>query len=81
MGMVKQEAVVVLFGNRGEKGQIVFACSKDLPFKMDDLVREAAFAIQGKGGGSPTLAFGGGPAVEEIDKAIQKIFDRIVSQK
>ncbi len=81
MGMVKQEAVVVLFGNRGEKGQIVFACSKDLPFKMDDLVREAAFAIQGKGGGSPTLAFGGGPAVEELEKAIQKIFDRIVSQK
>lgn len=81
MGIVKQEAAVVLFGNRAEKGQMVFACSKNLPFKMDDFVQEASSVIRGKGGGSPTLAFGGGPAVEWVDKAIQKAFDRVMSQK
>ena len=71
------EQAIALLGNRGEKGQLVFSCSEGLPYKMNDFIGEASQMMGGRGGGSPGLAFGGGPKAEKVNEAIDSMFDRI----
>jgi alanyl-tRNA synthetase len=75
--VVGAEPAVALFGNIGEKGQLVFACSRRLPYKMNELVSKACLRLDGGGGGSENLAFGGGPRVENVEAAIKIVSDRI----
>ena len=75
--IVEAERAVALFGNLGENGQMVFSCSEDLPYKMNDLMSDACLRLGGRGGGSPKIAFGGGPLVENVEQAIQHVSDRI----
>lgn len=56
---------VALLGLAGERSQIVFARSADAPGDMGALLKPALAALGGRGGGSPTLAQGGGPAADE----------------
>jgi len=72
------EKSVVLFGTRGEKNQLVFCCSDDCLHKMNELVQIASATIGGKGGGSPQLAFGGGPAGEKIEEAVEGAVHSVV---
>ena len=72
------DRMVVLLGNKANKGQLAFACSADLPYKMNDFLREACTILGGRGGGSPGLAFGGGPLVQKVDEAVQSAFKRII---
>jgi len=76
--IANSERAVVLLGNRGEKGQLVFSCSEDLPSKMNDLISDACARLDGRGGGSSRLAFGGGPLVEKVEEAIQSVSERIL---
>ena len=69
---------IALLGNRGEKAQLVFSCSDGLPFKMNDLMNEACSKIDGRGGGSPKLAFGGGPRIDKLEEAIQYAYHAIM---
>jgi alanyl-tRNA synthetase len=75
--IVEAVGAVALFGNLGKKGQMVFSCSEDLPYKMNELMSDACLSLDGRGGGSPKLAFGGGPLVENVEEAIQHVSDRI----
>lgn len=75
--IVDAEPAVVLFGNRGEKGQLVFSCSEGLPYKMSELISDACLRLDGRGGGSPQLAFGGGRLVEKVEEAVQQASERI----
>jgi alanyl-tRNA synthetase len=75
--IVDAEPAVVLFGNRGEKGQLVFSCSESLPYKMSELISDACLRLDGRGGGSPQLAFGGGRLVEKVEEAVQQASERI----
>lgn len=68
---------VVLFGIQGEKGQLVFCCSEGCPYKMNELMSTACEMIGGRGGGSPQLAFGGGPDVGKVKEAIDSIVSHI----
>ena len=68
--IVDTPQTVVLFGGQGEKGQLVFCCSKECPVKMNELMSTACEIIGGRGGGSPQLAFGGGPDVSKVRDAI-----------
>jgi alanyl-tRNA synthetase len=72
------DRTVVLFGNKADKGQLTFACSEGLTFKMNDFLRDACTILGGRGGGSPGLAFGGGPLVQKVDEAVQSAFKRII---
>jgi alanyl-tRNA synthetase len=76
--IAETERAVVLLGNRGDKGQLAFACSEGLPYKMNDLVNDACVELEGRGGGSPTLALGGGPRVERVDEALRSASERIM---
>ncbi len=59
------EGTVALLGLAGERSHLVFARSADAPGDMGALLRPALAALGGRGGGSPTLAQGGGPAADE----------------
>jgi alanyl-tRNA synthetase len=74
----ESEKSIALLGNCDEKGQLIFACSKGLTYKMNDLITGASAAIGGRGGGSPNLAFGGGPKSEIVGEAIERVFQHIV---
>jgi alanyl-tRNA synthetase len=67
-----------LCGNKVEKGQLVFACSAGLAWRMNDLLRNACTILGGSGGGSSGLAFGSGPLVQKVEEAIQRTYERIL---
>ncbi|MFQ6092752.1 MAG: DHHA1 domain-containing protein [bacterium] len=76
--IVDCEKALVLFGNRGEKGQLLFSCSEGLPYKMNDLIGDACARLGGRGGGSPRLAFGGGPGTEKVEEAVMSVCEHIL---
>jgi alanyl-tRNA synthetase len=76
--IANRERAVVLLGNRADKGQLAFACSEGLPYRMNDLIREACARLNGRGGGESRLALGGGPLAEKVEEAIQSVAACIV---
>ena len=58
-------------GARGDKASLVFAQSDGLPFDVPALLREAAAAVGGRGGGKGNLAQGGGDRVEALGPALE----------
>ena len=68
--IVKRGAAIVLLGSAGEKAHLVFAQSEGLSKDIPGLLREAAAALGGKGGGTPRLAQGGGSNVERLQEVL-----------
>jgi len=64
--------VVALLGSREESGaRLVFARSADAAPDMNALMREACQLLEGRGGGRPDMAQGGGPRAEKLSEAIE----------
>jgi alanyl-tRNA synthetase len=53
-----------------ERAHLVFGRSRELTIDMAALLRECLGAVDGKGGGSPQMAQGGGPRVAGLDDAL-----------
>ena len=70
---------VVLFSVKGkDKANLLFAVSKNLKEKnMGALVKETLALIDGKGGGSPLIAQGGGKNVENLEKAMEYALEKV----
>lgn len=63
---------VILFGIKTESSvQLFFQCSEALAVDMGQIMESASKIINGRGGGRPQLAQGGGPAVEKLEDALQ----------
>ncbi len=74
----KYPSTVILFGVKAAgKAQLLFQRAEDLTFDMDRLMQTACAAIDGHGGGQPRQAQGGGPAVENLEDALQGAEDRL----
>jgi alanyl-tRNA synthetase len=69
--------VVVLGMESGGKATLLAAVTDDLAEKVNasQLIRILALVVGGKGGGKPNLAQAGGPDVDRIDEAIEKVPD------
>lgn len=80
LALITQPRTIALLGSR-DKGtaRLVFAKSSDTEGDMNALMREACVMLDGRGGGKPDLAQGGGHNVENLQEAID-IAARALSQ-
>lgn len=63
---------VALLGAREDSGaRLVFARHADAHADMNALLRDACRALEGRGGGRPDLAQGGGPRADLLDEVIK----------
>lgn len=71
--------VILLAGEHDGKVSLVTAVSKDLhkSLKAGDLMKLAATAMGGRGGGRPDLAQGGADSLADIDQAITAVRNQV----
>lgn len=81
--LIKNKNVIVLLGLAGEKSQLLFCRSKDAPGEMNQLLKSALQILgSAAGGGSATMAQGGGPATNRarVQQAIDKAERLLIGQ-
>jgi alanyl-tRNA synthetase len=78
--LVQAEPAIALLGTRDAgAARLVFARSASLEPNMGQLLAEACQLLGGRGGGKPELAQGGGPAVENLDAAINLAVEKLLA--
>ena len=71
--MIAHPNTIALLGSRDkEAARLVFAKAADAPGDMNVLMRHACELLEGRGGGKPDLAQGGGKNVENLDEALDQ---------
>jgi alanyl-tRNA synthetase len=71
LALVAHPNTVALLGSRdGDTARLVFARSTDAPGDMNALMRRACSQIDGRGGGKPDMAQGGGKDVDKLAAAL-----------
>lgn len=72
LALIAHPKTVAILGSRdGDTGRLVFARSSDAAGDMNALMREACSVIDGRGGGKPDMAQGGGKNVDRLSEAIE----------
>lgn len=76
--LVEKPGVVALLASRDkDTARLVFARSADAQDDMSVLMREACALLDGRGGGRPDMAQGGGKRVELLDETLRVIRTRL----
>jgi len=71
--LIAKPKTVALLGSRdGETARLVFARSQDAPGDMSSLMRDACALVEGRGGGKPEMAQGGGKKIEQLTEALTR---------
>ena len=69
--LMSKPKTIVLLGSRDEgTARLVFARSEDAEGDMSSLMREACASLDGRGGGKPEMAQGGGKNVDQLAEAL-----------
>ena len=72
LALIAHPRTIALLGSRdGDTARLVFARSTDTPGDMNTLMRAACSLIDGRGGGKPDMAQGGGKNFENLSEAIE----------
>jgi alanyl-tRNA synthetase len=72
VAIISRPARVALLGSReGGEARLVFARSADAPGDMNKLLRAACATLEGRGGGRPDLAQGGGRRADLLAEAVE----------
>lgn len=82
VSIIARHGFIALLGSRdsdGRAARLVFARSADADGDMSALMREACVLLEGRGGGRPDLAQGGGTKVEQLTDALETAKSRLVS--
>jgi alanyl-tRNA synthetase len=78
--LIAQPKVIALLGSLDkDAARLVFARSADAPGDMNALMREACALLEGKGGGRPDLAQGGGKNARNLQQAINIARNKLTS--
>ena len=71
--LIVHPRTIALLGSREkDAARLVFARSADAPGDMNILMREACALLDGRGGGKPDMAQGGGKNVTRLEEAIDR---------
>lgn len=70
--IAKPHAIALLGAFDKENARLIFARSSDATGDMNQLMREACSIVDGRGGGKPDMAQGGGRNVTRLHEAIEK---------
>jgi alanyl-tRNA synthetase len=69
---------IILFGIKTKgNAQLFFQCTEEIAINMCQLMETACSLINGRGGGRPHQAQGGGPAAEKLEAALQATEDML----
>ena len=72
--LIAHNGVVALLGSKDQgTARLIFARSADAPGDMNALMRQACELLDGRGGGKPDMAQGGGKKVSKLEEAINTI--------
>lgn len=72
LALTSNQATIAILGSRdGDTARLVFARSADSPGDMNALMKRACEAIDGRGGGKPDLAQGGGRKIEKLEQVLE----------
>ncbi|MCP4670759.1 MAG: alanine--tRNA ligase [Desulfobacula sp.] len=71
--------IVLLGAKSGEKALLISVVTQDLTkkYKAGDIVKQAAKIVGGGGGGRPDMAQAGGTKPENLDKALESVFEAL----
>ena len=69
--------IALLASRDKDTARMVFARSADAPGDMNALMREACVMLDGRGGGKPDLAQGGGKRVDRLEETMATISEKV----
>lgn len=75
--LVEKPNTLALLATVNDKAQVVFSRSKALEFNMNQLFKEVISFIDGKGGGNPQTAQGGGSLVANLEGLMETAVNKL----